>query len=204
MRQQQQSQHHYRRATESFNNVNHPHAAYTSPYRLAHASDAINELHPVRVQKYMDNFASKKSSEAEKQTFKGFDKSEIMSLSEAEEEEVGFKKRIKYLIELFDKQAEINTQKFIKESRLGSDCTFSSAQLPRQRSASLNFIPSSPPTPRRDERASEGGNRGGVLLKKKSSKDLPRSLSTLDTEEDEEALFKEVSLIFMCSYLQFA
>ena len=212
-------QQHFRRATETYNTSSPLHTSYTSPYLLAHASDAINELHPVRVQKYMDNFAgggggrgepSSKRTTNQQQTQLDMDGTKQLigteeggrgGGGEEEEEEDGFQRRISYLTEQFDKQSEINTKKFLAQNRHSFD-SLGEVDSPR-RCASLNFIPTSPTSGHDKNRANgtgAGGGRGGggfEPLKKKSSgpvgKEVHRTASMRETEEDEEALFKDVS-----------
>ena len=175
---------HFRRATEVFSGQ---HASYTSPYRLAHASDAINELHPVRVKKYMDNFVSSKSKD--KKLTPNRNKS-----TDGEDED-GFKERITYLTEQFDKQALINTYKFIIEDRERLSLDSLTSVRPR-RSTSLNFVPSSP------TKESYSKNCKQILKKNSSGKigsEFAHASSTsnkLEAEDDEDALFKEVSCCF--------
>ena len=161
---------HYRRATECIHGG--VHSSYTSPYLKAHASDAINELHPVRVKKYMDNFVP-----PEKASMQSYKESEG---NDKDDEEV-FQQRISYLTEQFDKQSIINTNKFIIEDRKRNSLD-SLTSRPR-RSASLTFVPRSSDSLLDSPSRRNWNSRG----------DLPRKSSTLEVDDDEEALFREVS-----------
>lgn len=197
----------FRRATEVFNGGAH-HPLHSSSYSLAHASDAINELHPVRVKKYMDNFVKSNNLHWNEKP----DPQQRKKSSMESDEDAGFQKRISYLTEQFDKQAEINTNKFIVEDRQRQSFDSLMSRPGPRRSASLNFTPSSP-TSGGGRAAGTGSGSGSMaspgagsssqqqnMRRKKSmtklGKDLMRSGSgtggSLETEEDEEALFKEV------------
>lgn len=175
-----------RRASETLGSLA-SHTSYTSPYLQAHASDAINELHPGRVKKYMDNFQTTSSGESDIQERKPVD---------TEEDDVDFQKRITELIEQFDRQAAINTKKFLCATTSGSalqprlSLDEPSVQRSPRRSASLNFGLSSPSlTGRSGERKQKNKPCSST-----SDKEIVGLTRVQDTGEDEGALFEEVSV----------